>query len=90
MVKVEVIYITAGQAVIQRYCQLPTGATVADAIADTRIVLEYPELEVMAVGIFSKLVTRETVLKNGDRIEFYRPLSLDPKEKRRIRAKVKK
>ena len=39
-----------------------------------------------AVGIFSKHVSMDRVLNDGDRIEIYRPLLLDPKEARRKRA----
>ncbi len=35
----------------------------------------------MAVGIFSKQVCLETIVREGDRIEIYRPLLIDPKEK---------
>ena len=39
------------------------------------------------IGIFGKRVTLDTRLANGDRIEIYRPLSTDPKEARRRRAR---
>lgn len=43
-----------------------------------------------AVGIFGKLRSMEHVLQAGDRIEIYKPLHMDPKEARRIRAKQSK
>ena len=42
------------------------------------------------VGIFGELCGRAAVPRDGDRIEIYRPLRLDPKESRRARARVGK
>ena len=39
------------------------------------------------VGIFGKRVAMDTRLADGDRVEIYRPLKLDPKEARRRRAR---
>jgi putative ubiquitin-RnfH superfamily antitoxin RatB of RatAB toxin-antitoxin module len=41
-----------------------------------------------AVGIFGARCERSVVPRDGDRIELYRPLSADPKESRRARAKA--
>lgn len=38
------------------------------------------------VGIYGRVVTRETILRDGDRVEIYRPLIADPKQVRRRRA----
>ena len=42
------------------------------------------------VGVFSRPATLTTVLKEGDRVEIYRPLTRDPKDTRRLRAKEQK
>lgn len=42
------------------------------------------------VGIFGKMVDSKTKLKEGDRVEIYRPLLIDPKEQRRQKAKSKR
>ena len=39
------------------------------------------------LGIFAKKVAADRVLEEGDRVEIYRPLTLDPMEARRRRAK---
>ena len=62
---------------------LPAGATVRDALAAAAVSAD-------AVGIFGKRVTPETRLADGDRVEIYRPLAIDPKEARRLRARSKK
>ncbi|KTD63055.1 Persistence and stress-resistance antitoxin PasI [Legionella santicrucis] len=88
MIKVEVVYVPLTKAVIHRALDLKLGATVSDAIHASEIYLIYPETRSFPVGIFSKQVSLEQVLKEGDRIEIYRPLILDPKESRRKKANV--
>ena len=70
---------------------LTDGATVADALDAARA--QSQELEVpwdADVGIFGELCERSAVPRDGDRIELYRPLKLDPKESRRERARARK
>jgi len=69
--------------------ELPAGATVAEAIARSRIEERHPEVDLAraAVGLFGRRVRRDAVLADGDRVEIYRPLLADPKEARRRRAK---
>lgn len=68
---------------------LPDGVTVADAIAESGIRDAWPGVEIRAdrVGIFARKVSLDTMLRDGDRVEIYRPLKIDPKEARRLRAK---
>ena len=47
-------------------------------------------LQTNKVGIFSKIVALDVPVRAGDRIEIYRPLILDPKEARRLRAEKAK
>ncbi|WP_133136823.1 RnfH family protein [Legionella rowbothamii] len=90
MVKVELVYITKEQQIVHQRLELKQGATVADALLVSGIYDSHPETEKMSVGIYAKQVTLDTELKDGDRVEIYRPLSLDPKENRRQRAQGKK
>ena len=60
--------------------RLAEGATVRDALAASG-------MRGSQVGIHGKRVTLETRLADGDRVEIYRPLKLDPKEARRRRAR---
>ena len=70
---------------------LPEDATVADALAGARTQAADVEVPWDAdVGIFGELCERSTVPRDGDRIEVYRPLRLDPKESRRERARARK
>lgn len=64
---------------------LPEGSTVADAIAESSLARSFPghDFATADVGIWGRAVSREHVLAEGDRVEIYRRLRLDPKEARR-------
>ncbi|MCW8877954.1 MAG: RnfH family protein [Kangiellaceae bacterium] len=68
--------------------QAPMGSTVEQAIELSGILSKYPEIDLTntKVGIFSKVTKLNEVLRDGDRIEIYRPLIADPKEMRRKKA----
>ena len=63
------------------------GSTVEQAIEQSGILTLFPEIDlnVNKVGIFGKLGKKTAELKEGDRVEIYRPLIADPKEVRRKR-----
>lgn len=70
---------------------LPDAATVADALALARELAAGADVPWDAdVGIFGELCDASAVPRDGDRIEIYRPLRLDPKESRRARARAGK
>jgi len=68
--------------------ELPAGSTVADAIDQSGLagMFENFEPDLNKVGIFGHKVPMDQLLRNGDRVEIYRPLIADPKEVRRQRA----
>jgi hypothetical protein len=74
--------------------ELPEGATVADALDAARARLraqgdvsaEAAEWQTGATGIFGEVCGRERPLREGDRVELYRALTIDPKAARRARA----
>ena len=67
---------------------LPEGATLGDAIVASGIRERVPGLIVddRHVGVFSKPRPLSTRLADGDRVEIYRPLKIDPREARRERV----
>jgi uncharacterized protein len=69
--------------------QLPAGSTVIQAVKQSGILQELPEVDFdpSRLGIFSRRVAPDDVLQDGDRVEIYRPLTLDPKDARRRRAR---
>lgn len=91
MIGVEVAYATpARQLVIA--VQLPAGSTLEEAIDRSGIRAEFPDMVIdpAALGIFGRKAPPGQVLREGDRVEIYRPLIADPKEARRRRAEQKK
>jgi putative ubiquitin-RnfH superfamily antitoxin RatB of RatAB toxin-antitoxin module len=90
-VKVTVVYAQPGaQHVIE--VDVGTGATVRQAIAASGLLAPGPgqALDELEVGIWNHRCSLDTVVREGDRIEVYRPLQVDPKEARRIRAEVRR
>ncbi len=71
--------------------ELAEGGDVEAALAAARIAERYPELDAASceVGVWSKICTRTTALRDGDRVEIYRTLKADAKEMRRSRARLK-
>src|SRR5438309_14273 len=71
--------------------ELAAQATVADALTTARSLASVAAVvnpdsvpwESAAVGIFGELCERADVPRDGDRIELYRPLSDDPRQRRR-------
>ena len=88
---VEVAYALADkQSLIS--IEVEKGATLKEAVEASGILDTFEEIDLSQdrVGIFSKFATLETVLREKDRVEIYRPLITDPKKVRKERAaKVK-
>ena len=71
---------------------LADGATVADALRKSKPQPGFVglDLEQMRVGIYGSVVPdRNQRLEEGDRVEVYRPLTVDPMTARRLRANRK-
>jgi hypothetical protein len=68
--------------------QVPPATTAAEAIQRSELGARFPELEPLTYkyGIFGKVCTPDQTLRDGDRVEIYRPLIADPKQVRRDRA----
>jgi len=76
--------------------EVPDGTTAEEAIAMSHLLEKYPEIDltVNKVGVLGKLVAINNVLRDGDRVEIYRPLPKKPRDahavddkKDRIRAR---
>lgn len=64
---------------------LPAGATVADALRESGLAARHPEVAGLKLGVWGKVRAPHEPLRDGDRVEVYRPLVVDPKEARRQR-----
>ena len=87
LIEVEVVYALSDHQVLE-YLKVPYGTTVAKAVQLSGICNRFPEIQPdnKNLGVFGKLVKPESILHNHDRVEIYRPIIVDPKEKRRKRV----
>ena len=87
VVGVQVCYALPDTAFL-RTVSLPAGSTLRQALEHSGVLDEYPDIDlaVNMVGIYGKKKTLDTILRQHDRVEVYRPLRADPKEARRRRA----
>ncbi|MDR9426094.1 MAG: RnfH family protein [Marinobacter sp.] len=73
--------------------QVPEGTTMSEAARLSGIDELFPEinLDEIDMGIFGKVIKKpaEHQLREGDRVELYRPLKIDPKQARLNRARKK-
>lgn len=91
LVNIEVVYGLPHKQVLLSL-KVPADTTILNCIKMSGIVTHFPEIkpDEAAVGIFSRPEKLETLIKQGDRIEIYRPLTADPKEMRKLRAEKAK
>mgnify|MGYP000730501798 CR=1 FL=1 len=88
-IKIEVVY---GTLKLQKILSLEVSedTSVFDGAVTSGIDRVFPEIDFATVhmGIFGKVVRKpkEQTLREGDRIEIYRPLEIDPKQARHNRA----
>ncbi|MCX8004748.1 MAG: RnfH family protein [Burkholderiaceae bacterium] len=89
--RITVVYCPPG-AVWQREVELAPGATLAHALDASGVLAAFPHLadEPLQVGVFGRLRPLHAPLADGDRVEIYRPLLIDPKEARRRRAQLRR
>ena len=90
MINVEIVYAQPQRSIVKPLA-LPPGALIADALNLAAADEDFKGVDLVnaAVGIFGKVAQRDQALKEGDRIEIYRPLLEEPKLARRIRASRK-
>jgi uncharacterized protein len=83
-VKVTVVYSPKADVVLEVGVELPAGATVADAVSQSPFNLDLKGSS-LTVGVWGLLASPQQTLRHSDRVEIYRPLSVDPKAARRLR-----
>lgn len=88
VIKIEVAYAKPDcQRIIATHVK--EECTIESAIQQSGMLSLFPEIDLskQAVGIFGKQRQLDDIVKDGDRIEIYRPLMIDPKELRRMRSR---
>ncbi|HFD13294.1 MAG TPA: RnfH family protein [Crenotrichaceae bacterium] len=90
---IEVAYATPEQQRINTL-EVDAGTTVKQAILRSDMLDDYPEIDlsINKVGIFGEIVLLNTILHEGDRVEIYRPLQIDPRAARmkKVQESIKK
>lgn len=86
--RVRVVY-AAADALYERELTVAAGTTLGEAIRSSGIAAAagLGEEALRHTGIFGRLADVGTVLRDGDRVEIYRALEIDPKDARRRRAR---
>ena len=82
LMKVEVAYALPEEQYLFEV-EVLEGTTAEQAILASPLLKAQPNLNLSKVGIFGRPVDISTVLREGDRVEVYRPLKADPRERRR-------
>lgn len=87
MLKIEVVYGLPDKQVLKKM-NVQNGCTAREAVCQSGLdeIFSELDLQIAPLGIFGKSVKDETLLRDKDRIEIYRPLLIDPKEARRKRV----
>jgi uncharacterized protein len=89
--RVEVVYCPSPGRVDHSRLVLAAGSTLADALAASGVLARHglgdANAPALPTGIWCQAADPSTPLRDRDRVELYRPLTVDPKEARRLRYK---
>lgn len=88
-IRVEIVFALPDEQVLVSV-SVPATTTVASAIRLSGLAERFADqpIDSLPVGIWGRLVGRDHVLSNTDRVEIYRPLKLEPREARRQLAQA--
>ncbi len=87
LLNITLVYSPAARQVCEWALELAAGATVGQALEGCSLFKEFPDLRNgrLPVGVWGRKTRLEHRLDDGDRIEIYRNLRVDPKVARRER-----
>jgi uncharacterized protein len=68
------------------------GATIKEAIEMSGILKKFPEIDLdkQKVGIFGEIKNLSTLIEDGDRVEIYRPIKIDPEHVEHNKYKLRR
>ncbi|GAB0109673.1 RnfH family protein [Pseudoalteromonas distincta] len=91
MINIEVVFALPTTAT-SLSIEVPQGTTAEQGVIQSGIIEKCPEIDptALTLGVWNRTVKANYELKEGDRIEIYRPLIADPKDARRKRAEKAK
>lgn len=82
---IELVYASAPRTVHTLALVVPEACTLDRALAASGWLVLFPELATLTPGIWNLKAARDALLREGDRVAFYRALRVDPKVARRER-----
>lgn len=82
---IELAYASGPRTVHTLALVVPEPCTINEALTFSGWLNAFPELATLSAGIWNRKAMRDAVLREGDRVEFYRGLRVDPKVARRER-----
>lgn len=82
--RIEIVFALPERQCLRAFT-VPLDTTVGAAISESGLPEEFPGFDFgrATVGVWGSETERGRVLRDGDRVEIYRPLELDPREARR-------
>ncbi|TVQ43493.1 MAG: RnfH family protein [Gammaproteobacteria bacterium] len=88
LLTVEVVYATPERQTLIKL-RLPSPVSAREAVLQSGLLARHPEIDLdqVPLGIFGEAVAPGQLLADGDRVELYRPLAIDPREARRQLAR---
>ena len=91
LVTIEVVYALPDKQTLLKL-DVESGCTAQQAVEQSGVLSQYPEIDLAnsKLGIFSKACKHDYVLEHGDRVEIYRPLLIDPKQRRKEKVAKEK
>ena len=87
MMRVDLVFSPAARQVVQATMELPEGSTLGTALVQSRWLERFAldQRTDIAFGVWNHKANLNTPLRDGDRVEVYRSLQVDPKTARRER-----
>jgi uncharacterized protein len=87
MIQITLVHSPAPREVHELSMHIPSGCTLFQALELSGWLQRFPWLDGpgLITGIWGRKAAKETVLRDGDRVEMYRGLRVDPKVARRER-----
>jgi putative ubiquitin-RnfH superfamily antitoxin RatB of RatAB toxin-antitoxin module len=87
LLQVQVAYSPRPEVVDLVSLALPAASTLGDALVNSGLLERHAlgDPKALVCGVWAKLRPLDHPLRDGDRVEVYRPLRVDPKEARRQR-----
>ena len=82
MISVEVVFAERERQLLE-CLEVEAGCTIEQVLELSQLYTVFPQARKLPVGIWGRAADRSDTVQDGDRVEVYRPLAIDPREARR-------